>query len=112
MTNAQFKKFMSYEETRPDTRPPVADGWAGAEMRVYTLFDSCSPTDRPTDGRMDKASYRDARTHLTSKGAVYTAFVAPSRPKSESVTDRPTDGPTNQPTDGRTHAHIESLRRD
>ena len=24
--------------TRPDTRPiPVADGWAGAEMRVFTL---------------------------------------------------------------------------
>ena len=42
-------------ETRPDTRPPVADGWAGAEMRVFTLSDSCSstdrPTDRPTDGR-------------------------------------------------------------
>ena len=40
----------------------------------------------------------------TSKGAVYTAFVAPSRPKNESV--------TNGPTNGRTHAHIESLRRD
>ena len=27
--------------TRPDTRPiPVADGWAGAEMRVYPLFNS------------------------------------------------------------------------
>ena len=45
---------------------------------------------------------------LTSKGAVYTVFVAPSRPKNESVTD----GPTDQPTNGRTHAHIESLRRD
>ena len=41
------------KETRPDTRPPVADGWAGAEVRVFTLFDSCSPTDRPTDGRTD-----------------------------------------------------------
>ena len=27
--------------TRPDTRPPVADGWAGADMRVFLLFDSC-----------------------------------------------------------------------
>ena len=30
----------------------------------------------------------------TSKGAVYTAFVAPSRPKDESATNGPTDGPT------------------
>ena len=40
--------------TRPDTRPiPVADGWAGAEMRVFPLFDSSvtdQPTDQPTDG--------------------------------------------------------------
>ena len=27
-------------ETRPDTRPSVADGWVGAEMRVFSLFDS------------------------------------------------------------------------
>ena len=42
-------------QTRPDTRPiPVADGWAGAEMRVFPLFDSIitdQPTDRPTNGR-------------------------------------------------------------
>ena len=40
--------------TRPDTWPPVADGWAGAEMSVFPLFNS-SVTDRrtnqPTDGR-------------------------------------------------------------
>ena len=42
--------------TRPDTRPPVADGWAGAEMRVFTLFDSCSRTDGPTDRRTDGQS--------------------------------------------------------
>ena len=41
-------------KTRPDTRPiPVADGWAGAGMRVFTLFDPCSRT----DGRTDKRSY-------------------------------------------------------
>ena len=41
------------KETRLDTRPiPVADGWAGAEMRVFPLFVS-SVTDQPTD----KASY-------------------------------------------------------
>ena len=35
----------------PDTRPiPVADGWAGAEMRVFPLFNSIT-TDRPTDRR-------------------------------------------------------------
>ena len=41
-------------EARPDTRPiPVADGWAGTEMRVFTLLDSCSQTDGRTDGRTD-----------------------------------------------------------
>ena len=41
-------------KTRPDTRPSVADGWAGAEMRVFPLFNSITtdqPTNRPTDGR-------------------------------------------------------------
>ena len=55
----------SLEITWPDTLPiPVADGWAGAEMHVFALFDSYSRTDGPTDGRtnrqMDKASYRVA----------------------------------------------------
>ena len=40
-----------HKGTRPDTRPPVAGGWAGAEMRVSSLFDSCPRTNRPTDGR-------------------------------------------------------------
>ena len=58
--------------TRPDTRPiPVADGWAGAELWVFTLFDSCSrtnlPTNRPTNGGTDKASYRVARPQLKSR---------------------------------------------
>ena len=47
---------------------PVADRWAGAEMRVLTLFDSCSrtngPMDQRTDGRTDKASYRVACPQL------------------------------------------------
>ena len=43
--------------------------------------------------------------------AVYTAYVAPRRPKSKSITYGRTDGPTDRPTDGRTHALIESLRR-
>ena len=38
------------ERTRPDTRPPVADGWAGAETCVFTLFDSIITNGR-TDGR-------------------------------------------------------------
>ena len=55
-------------KTRPDTRPiPVADEWAGAELRVFTLFDSCLRTDGPMDGRTDRAYYRDARTHLKKK---------------------------------------------
>ena len=40
-------------------------------MRVFTLFDSCSPTDGPTDrrtdGRTDKASYRVACPQLKKK---------------------------------------------
>ena len=50
--------------TRPDTRPiPVADGWAGAEMRVFPLFDSIT-TDQPTNRRTDKASYRAGSPRL------------------------------------------------
>ena len=30
-----------YIKTRSDTRPPVADGWAGADLRVFPFFDSC-----------------------------------------------------------------------
>merc|ERR1712074_421532 len=58
-------------QTRPDTRPiPVADGWAGAEMRVFPLFDSSvtdQPTDRRIDRRTDKASYRVACPRLKTK---------------------------------------------
>ena len=41
-------------ETRPDTQPPVADGWAGAEMRVFPLFDSITSTDQPTNQPTDE----------------------------------------------------------
>ena len=42
-------------ETRPDTRPiPVAEGWAGAEMRVFTLSNSITMTDELTDGSTDE----------------------------------------------------------
>ena len=40
--------LVSGKGTRPDTGPPVADGWAGAEMRVIPLF-NWSVTDQPTD---------------------------------------------------------------
>ena len=43
------------KETRPDTRPSVADGWAGAEMRVFPLFNSIT-TDQPTNKRTDGQS--------------------------------------------------------
>ena len=51
--------------TRPDTRPPVADGWAGAELhlsatknvlkRWFSYFSTRAHrlTDRPTDRRTD-----------------------------------------------------------
>ena len=35
--------------------------------------------------------------------AVYTAYVAPRRPKSESVTESITDGPTDRRTDTCSH---------
>ena len=50
-------------KTRPDTRPSVADGWAGAEMLVFSLFDLII-TDRRIDRWMDKASYRVACPRL------------------------------------------------
>ena len=43
-------------KTRPDTRPSVADGWAGVEMRVFPLFDSMVTDGRPTDGPTDRQS--------------------------------------------------------
>ena len=53
--------------TRLDTWPiPVADGWAGAEMRVFTLFNLII-TDGWTNGQMDKASYRVACPQLLIK---------------------------------------------
>ena len=50
-------------KTRPDRRPSVADGWAGAELSVFPLFNSMV-TDGRTDGRTDKASYRVACPEL------------------------------------------------
>ena len=38
---------------------PVADGWAGAKMRVFKLSQLDHPYER-TDGRTDKTSYRVA----------------------------------------------------
>ena len=58
------------KKTRPDTRPiPIADGWVGADMRVFPLSTRADgPTDRrtnsPTDGPTDKASYRVACPQL------------------------------------------------
>ena len=37
------------KKDRKEGEQPVADGWAGAEMRVFPLFDS-SVTNRRTDG--------------------------------------------------------------
>ena len=59
-------------KTRPDTRPSVADGWAGAEMqlsatksvlkRSFLHFSTRvhGPTDGPTDRRTDGPT--DGRT--------------------------------------------------
>ena len=60
-------EFRSGIGTKPDTWPPVADGWAGAEIAVFPLFNS-SVTDGPTDRRTDKASYRVACPQLKIDG--------------------------------------------
>ena len=69
-------KITRKKKTRPDTRPIlVADGWAGADMRVFPLFDSYSPTnqrtngptDQRTNGPTDKASYRVACPRLKKR---------------------------------------------
>ena len=72
--NLTKKKKYVDEKIRPDTRPSVADGWAGVEMRVFPLSYSSvtdpptdQPTDRPTDGRTDKASYRVACPQLKTE---------------------------------------------
>ena len=61
--------------TRPDMRPPVAVGWAGAEMPVSPLYNSMTP-DGPTDRRTDKASYRVACPQLKTWTPKLYAFVA------------------------------------
>ena len=51
-------------KTRLDTRPiPVVDGWAGADMRVFLLF-NLSMTKGRTDGQTDKSSYKVASLRL------------------------------------------------
>ena len=63
-------------KTRPDTRPSVAEEWAGAEMqlsatknvlkRSFPHFSTHvhGPTDRRTDQRTDRGSYRVACLQL------------------------------------------------
>ena len=51
-TGEREKETGKDNKTRPDTRPiPVADGWAGAEMRVFTLSKSITMADQRTDGQ-------------------------------------------------------------
>ena len=64
MVNIHIEKFSWTKtfcgQTRPDTWPTVADRWAGAEMRVFTLSNLIikdQRTDGPMDQRTDKASY-------------------------------------------------------
>ena len=60
---AYYRDARTHLKTRPDTRPPVADGWAGAEMRVFPLFNS-SVTDQRTGQRTNQQTSQrtDQRT--------------------------------------------------
>ena len=99
-------------KTRLDTRPPVADGWAGAEMRIFPLFSSSmtdQPTNRPTNGRTDKASYRVASPRLNikkTKPDTRPIPVADGWAGAETISifhfSTCADGPTDQRTDRRT----------
>ena len=53
LSNKQMQLQLAILVTRPDTQPLVADGWAGAEMRFFSLFNS-SATDRWTQGPTDQ----------------------------------------------------------
>ena len=60
------------KETRPVTQPmPVADGWAGAEMRVFAPSNSIitlnGQTDERTDGQTDKVCYTVASPRLKNE---------------------------------------------
>ena len=56
-------KLSFWRITRPDTRPSVACGWAGAVMLKYQRK-SCAKKKRVTDGRTDTPSYKVACTRL------------------------------------------------
>ena len=82
-------KNLKAEVTRPDTRPiPVADGWAGAEMRVFALsqLDHHGPTDGPTDRRKDKACYRVASPRLKRKRGETEEKVKSPNENTEKIT--------------------------
>ena len=64
--------YVKIFKTKPDTRPiPVADGWAGADMRVFPLLISADGQNRPSDQwmdqRTDKASYVSATKKVDEK---------------------------------------------
>ena len=55
LTLITYSFSMNKVTTRPDTRPiPVADGWAGTEMRILTLSNSITMTDGQMDQRTDE----------------------------------------------------------
>ena len=67
-TSIPFGAAAQKEGTKTDTRPiPVADGWAGADMRVSPLFNLCwrnngltdQRTNRPTDGQSVSATKKN-----------------------------------------------------
>ena len=67
-SNQSVKAFRRYEflyfaKTRPDTRPSVAHGWAGAVMlkNCYRKKTGNRPTDRQTERPTDRPT--DGRTH-------------------------------------------------
>ena len=110
-----YTLFRTHMQTRPDTRPiPVADGWAGAEMRVCPLLNLITMTDRLTDGLTNRSMERENKagyTANTSRGWVGRGGNA--RFHTFKLDHHgPTNQPTDWPTDRRTKPLIESLVRD
>ena len=78
---------MGNDTTRPDTRPiPVADGWVGAEMRVFTLSNSITtdgwmdgPMDGRTDGPMDRRTDKASKNSCILNPVIVALYVGKGR---------------------------------
>ena len=65
------KACLNTVTTRPDTRPPVADRWAGAEMRFSHLSTQSLWTDGRTDERTDTSFFQSRGSRLKTSNETH-----------------------------------------